>query len=113
MTSDVIPYSIKKLRLDKVSNYRFFFIKIDLKTDMLQRKKLKSRSPVLTEFRRILVRYRRTYVLNKTHNLHKDLYVCACISLFGLCWAKKTGIFKLGTLTIMNIAICLSNPLSL
>ena len=27
-----------------------------------------------------------------------------CLSLSGLCWAKKTGIFILGTLTIMTVA---------
>ena len=26
-----------------------------------------------------------------------------CLSLSGLCWAKKTGIFILGTLTIMTV----------
>ena len=26
-----------------------------------------------------------------------------CTSLSGLCWAMKTGIFILGTLTIMNV----------
>ena len=26
-----------------------------------------------------------------------------CLSLFGLCWAKKTFIFILGTLTIMTV----------
>ena len=31
--------------------------------------------------------------------LKEGYSICVCLSLSGLCWAKKTGIFILGTLT--------------
>ena len=33
------------------------------------------------------------------------LFFMWCLSLFGLCWARKTHIFILGTLTIMTVEI--------
>ena len=32
-----------------------------------------------------------------------DYSIYACLSLSGLCWAKKTGIFILGTLRIITL----------
>ena len=32
-----------------------------------------------------------------------DYSICVCLSLSGLCWAKKTGILILGTLTLMTL----------
>ena len=63
----------KNLRLNNGSIHRTF-IKIGSSTNMLERKKLKSRSPGVTESRSpgvsesrsFLVRYRRTYVLKNT-----------------------------------------------
>ena len=34
------------------------------------------------------------------------LFYMRCLSLSGLSWAKKTGIFIIGTLTIMTVGIC-------
>ena len=67
MTVEVKLYFIKNLHLDNVSIHRDFYQNQFL-NEYARKKKAKiseSRSPGITESRSFLVRYRRTYVLNK------------------------------------------------
>ena len=61
VTFEVILNFMKKLCLHIISIFIEIFIKISSYTNVIERKKLKSRNPVVPKF--FLVRYRRTYVL--------------------------------------------------
>ena len=54
MTSEVILYVMKNLRLHNISIHRIFFIKIGSKSYMLERNKLKSRNHGVPDSRSFL-----------------------------------------------------------